>query len=156
VRGFSLIELLIVIVLFGILVSTAVPGLSQLRITLGHSWAKAQLTQDLRLARQIAVTQRSPVVIAFGDGVMTSGVTTYTLHVDRNGDRIKQASEPVSQKQLFRGVELSLIALQPRDSVIFDISGILFPGTMGGNLVLAGAGQIDTLLVSASGLVYEP
>ncbi|HUK62197.1 MAG TPA: type II secretion system protein [Dongiaceae bacterium] len=155
-RGFTLIETVIAVLVMGILLACALPGFTRVRNNMVQRKTRAQVTQDLRLARQIAVTRRAPVVIQFGDGVNTHDLTYYALHVDTNGDLVKQSGESVSNKPLPLGVTLSDVSMTPRDSLIFDITGDLWPGTRGGTLVIRSAnGRTDTLRVASSGLVFR-
>jgi prepilin-type N-terminal cleavage/methylation domain-containing protein len=156
VRGFTLVETMITLVIAGILVACTLPGFVRVRTNMVQRKTRMQITQDLRLARQIAVTRRAPVVVQFGNGVNTHDLTTYTFHVDNNADLMKQTGEMVTPKSLLQGVTLSDVSLTPRDSLIFDITGDLWPGTRGGTLILrSSTGRADTIKISASGLVYR-
>lgn len=156
-RGFSLIELLVAVAVLGLLLGIAVPGLSRYRDTLSQQQARNQLITDLRYARQTSVTRHRSVIVAFGNGSVTTNITSYTLHTDLDGDRVKDSNEPKLFRALPKKVRLSIVALSPVDSLIFDTSGLLIPGSTGGRLVIAGArGRPDTLAVSAVGMVYDP
>jgi hypothetical protein len=119
--------------------------------------ARQQLLLDLRAARQMAVTRHTSVIVAFGDGNATSDISSYSVHLDGNGDRAVQAGELRAVRTLPTGTRLAAVLLEPRDSLLFDMSGVLWPGTGGGVLILAGPrGTPDTLVASAVGLVYRP
>ncbi|MEO5616182.1 MAG: GspH/FimT family pseudopilin [Candidatus Eisenbacteria bacterium] len=156
-QGFSLVELLVAVAVLGLLLGIAVPGLSGYRDTLAQQEARTQLITDLRYARQTSVTRHRSVIVAFGDGSVTTNITSYTLHTDLNGNRVKDSNEPKLFRVLPRKVRISSVALSPVDSLIFDTSGLLIPGSTGGRLVIAGArGKADTLAVSAVGMIYDP
>jgi len=155
--GFSLIELLFVVALIGVMVAVAIPGLSSYRDTVAKEQARSQLIADLRSARQTAVTRHRSVVVAFGNGTVTTNITTYTIHTDLDGDRTKDSDEMLTQHGLPKKVRLSRVTLSPTDSLIFDTSGLLTSGSSGGRLILAGPrGRPDTLAISAVGMVYDP
>lgn len=156
-RGFTLLETLAVVVIAGILLASTLPGFSKFRSTLRRGQAVQQVTQDMRSARQSAVTQRLPVIVAFGNGVGTTDITTYTIHVDTNGDRIYQTTEPRTSKTMPSGTRLFRVSMSPVDSLFFDISGVLVPGSSGGSVVVASTSSsiTDTLLVSGAGMVYQ-
>jgi prepilin-type N-terminal cleavage/methylation domain-containing protein len=156
-RGFSLIETLAVLVVAGIMLSIGLPAFSALRDTLKERQAREELRQHMRAARQAAVTRHAPVIVAFGDGVHTSGITSYTVHVDTNGDRVKQSSEVVTSYSVPSKMYLAAVGFAPAaDTLIFDPSGALWPGTAGGHFYLTGARSPDTLEISATGMVYRP
>lgn len=155
--GFSLIELLFAVAILGVLIGVAIPGLSSYRDTLAKEEARSQLISDLRQARQTSVTRHRSVIVAFGDGTVTTNITQYTIHTDLDGDRVMDAGETLTARALPRKVRLSQVSLGPVDSVIFDTSGILVSGSTGGRLILAGTrGKPDTLAISAVGMVYDP
>lgn len=156
-RGFTLIETMIVVVVAGLVLAMGVPAFAKYRSTLALRQARNQLTQDLRYARQMAVTRRSAVFIRFGNGSTTTNITSYMIHCDTDADRIVDTNEIRSTKKMPKGSMLSLVSLGPPDTLAFDISGILWPGTTGGSLVIANDRSVaDTLLVSAAGIIYRP
>lgn len=155
-RGFTLLETAAVVVIAGILLASTLPGFLSYRSTLRRGQAREQVTQDLRAARQSAVTRRTPVIVAFGDGVSTTDITSYTVHVDANADKIFQSGEMRTTHVLPPETRLFRVALDPPDSLIFDISGVLQPGTTGGAVIVASKASVtDTLLVSGAGMVYR-
>ncbi|MEQ1832638.1 MAG: type II secretion system protein [Candidatus Eisenbacteria bacterium] len=157
-RGFTLIELMIALVIAGVVLSVGMPAFGRLRDTLVLRQAGTQLLQDVRRARQLAVTRRAPVVIKFGTPPSTTDITTYEIHVDTNADNVAQTSETRTLRQLPRGTQLDRVTMISQvDTLTFDISGTLKLGTQGGTLVYSNpAGQRDSLVVSAAGICYHP
>ena len=155
--GFTLVEIMVTIVVAGVLMAAGIPSFVHFSRTLSQKQARDLIEGSLRLARQQAVTSHQPIVVAFGDGISTTGLTTYSVHTDTNGDRVKQIGEPWKSFTLPKGTELAAVSLSPTDSLIFDSSGSLAPSVTGGSVVVGGqSGGLDTLLVSATGLVYRP
>jgi len=156
-RGFSLIELMMVVVVIGIVLTAGLPAFGTFRDGLMIVQARSQLTQDLRLARQVAVTRHCPVVVTFGDGVTTTDVGNYTVLYDTDGNGVLSTGERTFNRAMPSRTRLSKITLSPTDKVTFDMSGVLALGTGGGQLILATSrGRVDTLMVSAAGVVYRP
>ncbi len=156
-RGFSLIELMITVTIMGIALGVSMPAFLRFADTLAIQQARAQVIQDVRVARQTAITRHSGVVVVFGDGLSTADVGDYTVHVDANGDGMVQTDERRYYRTLPRRTLLDTVQLDPRDSLVFDPSGVLRPGTGGGQMTLASqGGRHDTMLVSAAGVVYQP
>lgn len=161
-RGFTIVELLVVVVILGIMVAMVIPSSRRLVKTQRVREARSRLYEDIQMARQTAITRRAPVYIRFGDGVTTSNVTQYTLHVDSNNDRTMTTGEDVRTRNLPSGIALRTVALAPTDTLAFDISGILWPSHQGGMFVIqpnsSDSANIrrDTLMVSAAGMVYRP
>jgi prepilin-type N-terminal cleavage/methylation domain-containing protein len=155
-RGFTLIELMIVIVVAGILVGFTVPSWVSMQRSLLKEQARERIVQDIRTARQTAVTGRVPVVVAF----LPSGggpIVEYTIHVDTNDDRLVDAGEPWRRVRLPKGTGLTQVAIVPSDSLRFVSSGSLAPGNTGGTIVVSnGRGKADTLMVSSVGMLFRP
>jgi prepilin-type N-terminal cleavage/methylation domain-containing protein len=157
-RGFTLIELMLALVIAGIVLALGLPAFGHYRNSLALRETRAQLLQDVRRARQLAVTRHAPVVVCFGAPPATSNITGYSIHVDTNGDNAVQASEIVTWRALPRGTRLTNVELGARvDTLAFDLSGALEPGSSGGTLVFADAlNRRDTLAISTAGICYRP
>src|SRR6266853_1942290 len=102
-KGFTLIETMVVLVIVGTLLAFGLPAFSRYRNTLVLRETNAQILQDVRRARQLAVTRRAPVVMTFGSPPTTTNITRYTIHVDTNGDNLVQGSELCTSRTLPRG-----------------------------------------------------
>src|SRR3954468_214349 len=63
--GFTLIEMLMVLVIIGLIISIALPGLKGLKRTNVEANANRQLLDDLALARQRAIVGRTTVHVIF-------------------------------------------------------------------------------------------
>jgi prepilin-type N-terminal cleavage/methylation domain-containing protein len=156
-RGFSLIELMMVVLVVGIVLTAGMPAFGKFRDDLMIIQARTQVQQDLRMARQVAVTRHCPVVVTFGDGSATTNLVNYSVLYDVNGDGSASSGELYINRRMPARTRLSSVTLSPTDKLSFDMSGVLTPGSGGGQLVLATSrGRIDTLLVSATGVVYRP
>ena len=156
-RGFSLIELMMVVVVIGLVLTAGIPAFGTFRDGMVLVQARNQVTQDLRMARQVAVTRHCPVVVTFGDGSTTTNVGNYSVLYDTNGDGAVATGERYFNRTMPNRTLLSSVSLTPTNKLTFDMSGVLAPGTGGGRLVFANSrGRVDTLLVSATGVVYRP
>lgn len=79
--GFSLIELMAALAVFGIIVSIAVPSVYRSMDTMQSRQDAETLGGRLRLARSQAIGSFSDVVVYFN----RDGVGTYTVHLDNGG-----------------------------------------------------------------------
>lgn len=155
-RGFTLIELMTVVVVVGLVLAIGVPSTANFRQTMALRSLRTQIGTDLRMARQLAVTRRAPVYVRFGNGTTTTNVTAYQIHVDADNDRVIDSNERLIARTVPSKSRFATVALTPTDTLVFDISGILFPGTAGGTLIMRNERNTrDTLWVSAAGLVYR-
>jgi len=159
-RGYSLIELLCALVVVGIVMAIAVPGYGNYRASMSLKQVNAQVLQDVRRARQLAITRHAPVVVSFGAPPSVSNITSYKIHVDTNADNLVQSAEMVTVRNVPTGTRLSAVSLTPVDSLRFDSGGLLLrtaAGSPGGRIVLSNRlNRRDTLLVSAIGVCYQP
>jgi prepilin-type N-terminal cleavage/methylation domain-containing protein len=156
-RGFTLLELMWALVIVGIVMALAMPGYGRFQNTMSLKQANEQVLQDVRRARQLAITRHAPVVMRFGTPPTISNITSYTIHVDTNGDNVRQASEMMTVRNLPTGTRLSAVVLTPVDSIVFDTAGLLRSGTTGGRITVANRlNRRDTLMVSAAGVCYQP
>ena len=156
-RGFSLIELMMVVVVIGLVLSAGMPAFGTFRDGLMIVQARNQVIQDLRIARQVAVTRHCPVIVTFGDGSTTTDVGNYTVLYDTDGNGALSTGERTFNRTMPRSTRLSSVSLTPADKVTFDMSGVLALGTGGGRVIVATSrGRVDTLMVSAAGVVYRP
>jgi prepilin-type N-terminal cleavage/methylation domain-containing protein len=157
-HGFSMVELMIALVIAGIILAIGMPAFGNYRNSMMLRQVHAQLLQDIRRARQLAVTRRAPVVIRFGTPPTITNITSYSIHVDTNADNIVQGSETRTVRQLPSGTKLNSVNMASQvDTLTFDISGTLKINTLGGTLVFSNLkNKRDTLAVSAAGICYRP
>lgn len=156
--GFTLIELMIALVIAGIVLGTGMPAFGRYRNSMLLRQAETQVLQDVRRARQLAVTRRAPVIVRFGTPPTYRNITQYSIHIDTNADNQLSSGESSFSRTLPRSTKLDSVCMVSQvDSLVFDISGTLKLGTQGGVLYLSNAiGRRDTLAVSAAGICYRP
>lgn len=80
-QGFTLVELMAAVAVFGILVSIAVPGVLRSMDTMECKQNAESISGRLRLARAQALSTFSDVVVYFN----RDGIGTYTVHLDNGG-----------------------------------------------------------------------
>ena len=160
-RGFSLVELAIVMVVAGIMMSFGLPAFSRYRDDLRLKQVRRQLTDDIGMARQLAVTRRCPVYLKFGTPPTTTDIRTYEIHIDTNANGVVNTGEHRMFRRVPTGTTITTVSLGAVDTLAFDISGILIqPSSMvtpGGTVVFRNARNLsDTLAISTAGIVYRP
>jgi len=79
--GFTLVELMAAVAVFGILVSIAVPSVYRSMDTMESKQNAEALGGRLRLARAQALSTYSDVIVYFN----RDGIGTYTVHLDNGG-----------------------------------------------------------------------
>jgi type IV fimbrial biogenesis protein FimT len=114
-KGFTFMELMVVIAIIAILSATAVPGMISWRNAAKLKGACENLRADLKLAQGRALRERAPVSVVF------SG-SQYEIFVDdgaggvTEGDYIRSGSEPlVRHRKLPAGVIIDLGATTVAD-----------------------------------------
>src|SRR5262245_61611209 len=113
-RGFTLVELMVVIVIAGLLLGMSIPPFLKYSRSLRERGAREQIVQDLRTARQTAVTRHSQVIVAFPT---STNAQSYTVLDDSNGNRAKEPSERQDTRSLPKDTYLEALELTPADSV---------------------------------------
>ena len=85
VRAFTLIELLVVVAIIGILAGIGLPALKGFGSSNSLTAGARQLLDDLALARQTAMNQRSEVYVVFLDPqALTTSWSLFTTPADKN------------------------------------------------------------------------
>lgn len=136
-RGFTLIELMITLVVFGILVGLAAPAMSGWINRNRLTGAVNQLTGDISYARMLAVRSGQRVTLQLG-------ATTYTI---TRADR----TEPSKRVDLAR--EHPGLALGwETDALTFDSRGLLLNGATN-QITVSRNGTSSVLSVSLTGRV---
>lgn len=141
--GYTLAELLIVIVIAGIIATIAVPRLSAMIRNLSARSAVSKVVSDLTLARTQAVREGRTVSLT------VTGAGTYRVTVDQ-GEQPDNVLKTVNVSGTQKNVSLA-----PNPTTIsFDPRGMLRPGS-GDRLVVTRGTITDTVSVSAVGRVYR-
>lgn len=156
-RGFTLIELMIVIAVVAILLMIAVPAWSHARATAYSSAAKAALAGSvLDAVRHAANAGTEVVVCPSANGAACADTVDWTggwlAYADIDGDRTHDALETTvrQQRQLAGGVRLR--STNGRKQLVFQPSG----GNAGSNVTFTlcdsrGWAEATTLVLSNSG-----
>jgi prepilin-type N-terminal cleavage/methylation domain-containing protein len=138
-RGFTMLELIIVITIVGLLVAMAVPAFSRSLLTNRTVNASTVVQGDIELAFAYAARQRRPVRIAWSSSTMT-----YTISDRRNGTTFVRRS-------LGSGSEFTL------SSVTFSASPVdIYPGGIASGaltVTLTGGSTSVTVTMTRAGLV---
>ncbi len=119
--GFSLIELMTVLVVLGILFAISMPAIKAYTTDAAYSTAVEQVTSHMRLARFKSVAQHANVIVRFD-----WANSEYTLHTDTDGDGHIDSGEPV-RGPFTMPPRVTLLNLNsggvPGDSLVFRPDG---------------------------------
>lgn len=91
-KGFTLVEIMIVLVIMGIMAAIAVPNLKTYMAQRRLNGAVRQVFGDLMAARQRAITENRNIGVVF-----SSNNHSYTIFADTDNDGIADSGEAVLQ-----------------------------------------------------------
>src|SRR5512141_1732208 len=141
-RGFSLIELMVIVTIIGAILGFGIPAFHRFQVSAALPGARQSVISELRLARQVAIAQSR----------------NYAVKMDAGGNRF-QAYDPTAGpgtawKNLGNDVALASVSAPAAGGVFtFDYSGRL---SANGTVILTNSmGLSDTISVYASGKVTE-
>jgi prepilin-type N-terminal cleavage/methylation domain-containing protein len=92
--GFSLTELAVVLVVFGILSAIALPGLNKFLRSLDLNGQVQSTASTLRVVRQRAITENNDYCVTYD-----TTARVFTWFDDENNDGVKQSTEKSGQTQ---------------------------------------------------------
>jgi type II secretion system protein H len=146
--GFSLIELMVVVVIMTIVLAASIPALRQHTETVNLTKGSREVESSLKLARTRAVSTNNPVVVVFD-----TDAGTYLLFEDTDEDGNQDAGETGSGPfEVPHKVAIGSVSFA-RNEVTFTPNGA---ASETGSVVLVNtrnlAQRID--LTAATGLVY--
>lgn len=119
-RGFTLVELLVVLVLIAIVMGIALPAFNTLMESQRRQDAAQQLVSGVRMARAEAIVRNQVVVIAAIDRNWSNGWRTF---VDANLNGSKEDDEPsLMERGGYRGVKVAGNS-KVRQAIAFDSTG---------------------------------
>ena len=156
IRGFTLIEAVIVLAVGGILVGAAVPALSAAAESARSSSAKSDLLATLTRAISHAAMAGSEVVLCPGDGAGCRDTTDWSggwiAYADIDGDRQRSANETLLQAEPALPGKVHLRSTSGRTRLVFQPNG----GNAGSNVTFTlcdgrGAAQATTLVLANDG-----
>jgi prepilin-type N-terminal cleavage/methylation domain-containing protein len=134
-KGFTLIELMIVLVIMGIALSLAIPGFSDIRFSTKLRAYAQEMVAAVYLARTESIKRNSPVILCpaadpnaviCSTGVNGSWVQGWIV-LDFNNGTVLKRSSAVGSGFVFSGKELGATA--DVDSITFNASGLVTPPT---------------------------
>jgi prepilin-type N-terminal cleavage/methylation domain-containing protein len=131
-RGFSLIELMLVLMISALCLVASIPNFSRFKKTHDLRNAAIQVRNDLRLSQRVAAGRRIQRIVVMGSPDSRS----YTIHDDTDRDGVADGGERLLIRTLPGSVTITSISLTPADSVIFVPTGRLAGVAQGGFLTL--------------------
>ena len=145
-RGFSLIEMLVVLVIAGITMAIAMPKFAGMRDRMSVRSAKQQFSSYLATARAAAIRQSQL-------GHFHANSNTIWSNVNQPDGTSINVSKGVSLMNA-RGVAVTLGGSAPsQDSIIFDSRGMSTNISAGRTYVFTRNGVKDSICVSKLGLI---
>lgn len=163
--GFSLIELLVVMVIAGILLAIGVPNMQSYFVTTRMNSASSEFTGILNLARSEAVKRGARVVIARTGSTSRNWGEGWEAFVDLDGNNVRDTSS-TSQETLLRQSSPLPAAMSlysngaAADRIVFDGMGRTASGAAlfvhcydGSNITVDGERRARAVIVAPSGRI---
>ncbi|HST59814.1 MAG TPA: GspH/FimT family pseudopilin [Longimicrobium sp.] len=144
-RGFTLIEMLVVLVLMGIMATMAGPRLVNWARVVGQRGALNELVADLSLARTQAVRQGQTVSLRVTDA------THYRVTVDNAAGNVVRTLKTVDLGATYKGTRLT----QTTGRVSFDSRGMFRTSSTFDNLGVRQGTTTKTVRISVVGRIYR-
>jgi len=155
-RGFTMVELMMVIAILGLLVGIAIPRIRNYRMSNNMMSAKAQVASSIATARAAAIQKgRQARFIVRGDrlNVEVSADTASSIGgSSATGTMIILSNIPLDDRY-----DVSIVPRAALDSVIrFDARGFGTTGSGGmARFILTGGSRTDSVCVSSLGLIMK-
>jgi type II secretory pathway pseudopilin PulG len=169
-RGFQMVDLVVVLAVFGMVVVLGVPQLVRITADLRVRLAAQEVVAALRQARSLAIRLNREVALRFATG--ERGVVTFTLYRDGDGDGVlnadirtgkdPQIAPPGRLEHLGADVRIGLPTrpvrdpgdpshfLDPSDPIRFNVSDLASFGPLGtatpGSVYLTDGGSHVTVV----------
>lgn len=149
--GFSIVEVLTVVMLIAVLGSIAIPPLARMREAAAVDSGRAQVTAALWLSRSVGTQWGRTAVLT-----IDTASDVLTLHVDTSG--LMESADSVVVREYRLGEELGIDLGADRSALCFNSRGI---GVTSGPCPALGAvitvmrnGRVDSVRVSSAGRVW--
>ena len=139
-RGFSLLEMMVVLVVFGIAMLVAIPNLQRANQTHQLNQSVSTIEASMRRARSIAATKRIPVQV-------TVDVNNRECRIAADNDDDGTFEQTVATSELNQDVIVSEMNFGGGNTVVFDERGA--PDNPGNVVLRTRDGDGRELLVSA-------
>jgi prepilin-type N-terminal cleavage/methylation domain-containing protein len=110
-KGFSLIEMVIVLAIIGIITTIGLPVYRQIKPTLDLNAETRDIASDLRYAQQLAVTEQSNYTVEF-DPVLNKYTITNV-----------ETSSVIKHKNINDNISIQSITGLVSDTAIFNVTG---------------------------------